>query len=197
MGISDTIFCLSIPSVIDTKALYLCLSNNFKSILLRYFNPVGSHSSGLIGDDPSGVPNNLVPYLTKVVNGDLEQLSVFGDDYNTPDGTCIRDYIHVMDLAQAHIESLDYLIKSNNSEACEVYNVGTGRGVSVMEIVQTFEKVTGEKVHFEISKPRTGDVITAFADPKKINNRIGWKAQYSLEDSLMSAWNWEKQLKVL
>jgi UDP-glucose 4-epimerase len=167
----------------------------FNAILLRYFNPIGAHSSAKIGEFPQGIPQNLIPFLTQTVIGKRETLKIFGSDYNTPDGTCIRDYIHVMDLAQAHIESLDYLIKSNNSEACEVYNVGTGRGVSVMEIVQTFEKVTGEKVHFEISKPRTGDIITAFADPSKINNRIGWKAKYSLEDSLMSAWNWEKQLK--
>ena len=167
----------------------------FSAILLRYFNPIGAHSSAKIGEFTQGIPQNLIPFLTQTVIGKRKVLKVFGSNHDTPDGTCIRDYIHVMDLAQAHIESLDYLISSKNTESCEVYNVGTGNGVSVMEVINTFEKVTGKKVPYQLIESRQGDVIKAYANSNKIKNSIGWEAQYSLEDSLMSAWNWEKQLK--
>ena len=166
------------------------LSNNFKSVLLRYFNPVGSHDSGLIGDDPSGVPNNLVPYLTKVVNGDLEQLSVFGDDYNTPDGTCIRDYIHVVDLAIAHVKSLEYLDKLNNNES-DVFNLGTGSGSSVLDLINSFEKSTDKKVNYKIVGRRDGDIEAIYCNPKKANNILEWKTKYDLFDMMKSAWNYQ------
>lgn len=166
------------------------LSNNFKSVLLRYFNPVGSHDSGLIGDDPSGVPNNLVPYLTKVVNGDLEQLSVFGDDYNTPDGTCIRDYIHVVDLATAHVKSLEYLDKLNNNEY-DVFNLGTGSGSSVLDLINSFEESTNKKVNYKIVGRRDGDIEAIYCNPKKANNILEWKTKYDLFDMMKSAWNYQ------
>lgn len=166
------------------------LSNNFKSVLLRYFNPVGSHDSGLIGDNPSGVPNNLVPYLTKVVNGDLEQLSVFGDDYNTPDGTCIRDYIHVVDLAIAHVKSLEYLDKLNNNEY-DVFNLGTGSGSSVLDLINSFEESTNKKVNYKIVGRRDGDIESIYCNPKKANNILGWKTKYNLFDMMKSAWNYQ------
>ena len=166
------------------------LSNNFKSILLRYFNPVGSHSSGLIGDDPSGVPNNLVPYLTKVVNGDLEQLSVFGDDYNTPDGTCIRDYIHVVDLAIAHVKSLEYLDKLNNNEY-DIFNLGTGSGSSVLDLINSFEESTNKKVNYKIVGRRDGDIEAIYCNPKKANNILEWETKYNLFDMMKSAWNYQ------
>ena len=166
------------------------LSNNLKSILLRYFNPVGSHSSGLIGDDPSGVPNNLVPYLTKVVNGDLEQLSVFGDDYNTPDGTCIRDYIHVVDLAIAHVKSLEYLDKLNNKEY-DIFNLGTGSGSSVLDLIHSFEESTNKKVNYKIVGRRDGDIESIYCNPKKANDILEWKTKYDLLDMMKSAWNYQ------
>ena len=166
------------------------LSNNFKSVLLRYFNPVGSHDSGLIGDDPSGVPNNLVPYLTRVVNGDLEQLSVFGDDYNTPDGTCIRDYIHVVDLAIAHVKSLEYLDKLNNNEY-DIFNLGTGSGSSVLDLINSFEESTNKKVNYKIVGRRDGDIEAIYCDPKKANNILEWKTKHNLFDMMKSAWNYQ------
>jgi UDP-glucose 4-epimerase len=172
-----------------------CRANpDFNAILLRYFNPVGAHPSAKIGELPKGIPQNLVPYLTQTVKGIRPVLKVFGSSYNTPDGTCIRDYIHVMDLADAHIASLDYLLKNKNTSSCEVYNVGTGRGVSVLELIQTFEEATGEKVPYEFADPRPGDTVSAYADASKIEKIIGWKAKYSLEESLSSSWNWEKNL---
>ena len=164
----------------------------FNAILLRYFNPIGAHSSAKIGEYPNGVPQNLVPFLTQTVKGLRPVLKVFGSSYDTPDGTCIRDYIHVMDLAQAHVESLDYLLNKKNQETCEIYNVGTGKGVSVLELIKSFESATGKKVPFELSNPRPGDTVIAYADPSKIRLNIGWKANYSLEDSLLSAWKWEE-----
>ena len=166
------------------------LSNNLKSILLRYFNPVGSHNSGLIGDDPSGVPNNLVPYLTKVVNGDLEQLSVFGDDYNTPDGTCIRDYIHVVDLAISHVKSLEYLDKLNNKEY-DIFNLGTGSGSSVLDLIHSFEESTNKKVNYKIVGRRDGDIESIYCNPKKANDMLEWKTKYDLLDMMKSAWNYQ------
>ena len=164
---------------------------NFSAISLRYFNPIGAHPTSKIGENPRGVPQNLVPFLTQTVMGKHSVLKVFGSNYNTPDGTCIRDYIHVMDLAQAHIDSLDFLI-SNEKSIYETFNVGTGSGVSVLELIKTFEKVTGEEVPFEYDEPRTGDTEAAFADVKKIEKKIGWKSKYSLEEALKNAWEWEK-----
>ncbi len=172
-----------------------CKANSdFKSILLRYFNPVGAHPSAKIGEYPQGIPQNLVPFLTQTVIGKRSLLKVFGKDYDTPDGTCIRDYIHVMDLAQAHIDSIYYLISSNQKFSCETFNVGTGRGFSVLEVIKAFEKTTGESVPYKFTNPRVGDTISAYADVKKIEKQIGWKAKYSLEEALQSAWNWEKEI---
>ncbi len=167
-------------------------SSEFKSIILRYFNPIGAHPSGNIGEYPLGTPQNLIPYLTQTVIGKHPFLRVFGSDYNTKDGTCIRDYIHVMDLAKAHIESINYLMSFNNKKMYEIFNVGTGKGYSVLEVIKIFEKVTGEKVPFKFVGPREGDVPIAFADVKKIYTKMGWKAKFTLEDGLKSAWNWEK-----
>ena len=167
-------------------------SSKFKSIILRYFNPIGAHPSGNIGEYPLGTPQNLIPYLTQTVIGKHPFLRVFGSDYNTKDGTCIRDYIHVMDLAKAHIESINYLMSTKNKKMYEIFNVGTGKGYSVLEVIKIFEKVTGEKVPFKFVGPREGDVPIAFADVKKINTKMGWKAKFTLEDGLKSAWNWEK-----
>ena len=170
------------------------VSNKFKTIILRYFNPIGAHPSGNIGEYPLGIPQNLIPYLTQTVIGKHPFLKVFGSDYETEDGTCIRDYIHVMDLAKAHIESINYLMSFKNKKMFEILNVGTGKGYSVLEVIKIFEKVTGEKVPFKVVGPREGDVTIAFADVKKIYTKMGWKAKFTLEDGLKSAWNWEKHL---
>lgn len=167
-------------------------SSKFKSIILRYFNPIGAHPSGNIGEYPLGTPQNLIPYLTQTVIGKHPFLRVFGSDYNTKDGTCIRDYIHIMDLARAHIESINYLMSFKNKKMYEIFNVGTGKGYTVLEVIKIFEKVTGEKVPFKVVGPREGDVPIAFADVKKIYTKMGWKAKFTLEDGLKSAWNWEK-----
>ena len=172
-----------------------CLANeNFKAILLRYFNPIGAHSSAKIGEYPQGVPQNLIPFLTQTVIGKHPILKVFGAEYDTLDGTCIRDYIHVMDLAEAHVESLNYLMSSENKASCEVYNVGTGEGISVLQLIKAFESVTGKKVPYQIVEPRQGDTISAYADTSKIMNTLGWNPKYSLEQALLSSWNWEKKL---
>ena len=172
-----------------------CLANkNFNAILLRYFNPIGAHSSAKIGEYPQGIPQNLIPFLTQTVIGKHPILKVFGAEYDTLDGTCIRDYIHVIDLAEAHIESLNYLISSKNKASCEVYNVGTGKGISVLQLIKVFESVTGEKVPFEIVESRQGDTVSAYADTSKIMNTLGWKPKYTLEQALLSSWNWEKKL---
>jgi len=169
-------------------------NENFNAILLRYFNPIGAHSSAKIGEYPQGIPQNLIPFLTQTVIGKHPILKVFGAEYDTLDGTCIRDYIHVIDLAEAHIESLNYLISSKNKASCEVYNVGTGKGISVLQLIKVFESVTGEKVPFEIVESRQGDTVSAYADTSKIMNTLGWKPKYTLEQALLSSWNWEKKL---
>tara|TARA_Y200000002_G_scaffold376649_1_gene380880 strand:- start:3024 stop:4043 length:1020 start_codon:yes stop_codon:yes gene_type:complete len=169
-------------------------SSKFKTIILRYFNPIGAHPTGNIGEYPLGTPQNLIPYLTQTAIGKHSFLRVFGSDYETEDGTCIRDYIHIMDLAKAHIESINYIISLNCKKMYEIFNVGTGKGSSVLEVIKTFEKVTGEKVPFKFVSPREGDVPIAFADVKKINTKMGWKAKFTLEDGLKSAWNWEKKI---
>jgi UDP-glucose 4-epimerase len=166
----------------------------FRAILLRYFNPIGAHPSAKIGEYPKGTPQNLVPFLTQTAIGKRPLLKVFGSNYNTPDGTCIRDYIHIMDLAQAHIDSINYLISYSQKLTCEIFNVGTGQGVSVLKVIKAFENTTSESVPYKFSDPRKGDTVAAYADVKKINNQIGWKAKFSLKEALQSAWNWEKEL---
>lgn len=164
------------------------------AISLRYFNPIGAHDSALIGELPLGVPNNLVPFLTQTAIGKRECLQVFGDDYNTPDGTGIRDYIHVTDLAQAHLDALKWLGNREEHAGAEVFNVGTGTGYSVMEIIKTFERVNGVKVNYQISPRRAGDIEKVWANPQKANSQLGWRAKYGLEQMLASAWKWEKSL---
>ena len=172
----------------------VCSANkNFNTILLRYFNPIGAHPSALIGEIPQGVPANLVPFLTQTAIGKREQLQVFGADYPTPDGSCIRDYIHVMDLAQAHINSLEFIWSGKNKANCEIFNLGTGTGYSVLELITAFEKVTDQKVNHQITNRRPGDIMQAYADPSKAKEMLGWKAQFSLEEALLSAWEWEKK----
>jgi len=165
---------------------------DLKAIALRYFNPIGAHPSGKIGELPIGVPQNLVPFITQTGIGLREQLSVFGDDYPTEDGTCIRDYIHVVDLARAHVAALQRLLKGENESNYEVFNLGTGKGSSVLEVIQSFERVSGEKLNYKIVDRRPGDVIQAYADTKKANEVLGWKAKSSLDDAMKSAWEWEK-----
>jgi len=166
-------------------------TDNLKCIALRYFNPIGAHPSALIGELPVGVPNNLVPFVTQTAIGIREQLSVFGNDYNTPDGSCIRDYIHVVDLAKAHVTAVQRLIEKKNKAKLEMFNLGTGRGVSVLELVHTFEKVTGVKLNYKIVDRRPGDTEQVWADTNYANNELGWKAKSTLEETLKSAWDWE------
>lgn len=168
---------------------------DFNAIALRYFNPIGAHKSALIGELPLGIPQNLVPYITQTAMGIREQLSVYGNDYPTRDGTAIRDYIHVVDLAAAHVVALERLIHKKSKSNFETFNVGTGTGSTVLEVVQAFEKATGESLNYRIVDRRPGDVTAAYADTTKVNTELGWKAQYSLEDSLESAWNWEKAVR--
>lgn len=168
---------------------------NIRAILLRYFNPVGSHPSGHIGELPIGVPQNLVPFITQTAIGLREQLSVFGDDYPTPDGTCIRDYIHVVDLAKAHVTALKRLIAKKNADKVEVFNLGTGKGNSVLEVITAFEKVSGQKLNYKIVGRRPGDITEAYADTTKANNVLGWRAELNVEDALASAWKWEQKIR--
>lgn len=166
----------------------------YKAILLRYFNPIGAHPSAKIGELPLGVPQNLIPFVTQTAAGIREQLSVFGDDYNTPDGSCIRDYINVVDLAKAHVVAVERMLSGKSLENVEVFNVGTGRGLSVLEIVETFQKVTGVKLNYKIVGRREGDIEQVWADPTKANQVLGWKAEASVEETLLSAWRWQESL---
>jgi UDP-glucose 4-epimerase len=161
---------------------------------LRYFNPIGAHPSAAIGELPLGVPNNLIPYLTQTVAGIRQELTVFGGDYDTPDGTCIRDYIHVMDLAEAHVVSLKRLLENQAQERFEVFNIGTGDGYSVLDVINTFEKVNGLPVPHRIGERREGDVIQVWADTSRVNSVLGWKTQRGLEDMLRDAWRWQQRL---
>jgi len=165
------------------------------SILLRYFNPIGAHSSAEIGELPRGVPQNLVPFITQTALGLRKELSVFGNDYPTTDGTCIRDYIHVIDLAKAHVIALQRLLNKKNIEKVETFNLGTGTGSSVLEVITAFEKVSGQKLPYKIVDRRIGDVITAYASTDKANTILGWKSELSLEDALLSAWKWEQKIR--
>jgi len=161
---------------------------------LRYFNPIGAHESGFIGELPLGVPNNLIPYLTQTVAGIRKVLTVFGDDYNTTDGTCIRDYIHVMDLAEAHVFAINRLINGEQKEPFEVFNIGTGNGSSVLEVIQAFEKANGIPVPHKIGPRRAGDVVQVWAETTKVEHVLGWKAKRTLETMLKDAWNWQTKL---
>ena len=169
------------------KDLYKA-DNSWDICILRYFNPVGAHESGLIGEEPQGIPNNLMPYIVRVASGELEQLSVFGNDYNTPDGTGVRDYIHVVDLAKGHVKAIEKLDKESNG--LYIYNLGTGNGVSVLDMVKAFEKSTGKKISYKIAPRREGDIASCFADVKKAEEELGWKAQKSLEDMCKDSWNY-------
>jgi UDP-glucose 4-epimerase len=164
------------------------------SISLRYFNPVGAHPSALIGELPLGVPLNLVPYMTQTVIGLRPELRVFGTDYDTPDGTGVRDYIYVVDLARAHVSAIRRLLEKKNKKSYEVFNLGTGHGLSVMEIIKTFEKATGEKVNYKLYPRRPGDISQVYADTSLANKELGWKADTSLEETLRSAWKWEQHI---
>lgn len=169
--------------------------SSVKAILLRYFNPVGAHSSAEIGELPIGVPQNLVPFITQTGIGLREQLSVYGDDYPTPDGTAIRDYIHVVDLAKAHVVAMHRLVENKNLEKVETFNLGTGTGSSVLEVINAFEKVSGKKLPYKIVGRREGDITSAFANTDKANQVLGWKAELTLEESLASAWKWEQKIR--
>lgn len=169
--------------------------SGINAILLRYFNPIGAHYTAEIGELPLGVPQNLVPYITQTSIGIREELSVYGNDYPTPDGTAIRDYIHVVDLAKAHVVALQRLLQGKNKDKVEIYNLGTGKGSSVIEVIQAFEKVTQTKLPYKIVGRREGDVIEAYASTTKANEVLGWKAEVTLEEALLSAWNWEKKIR--
>lgn len=160
-------------------------------VLLRYFNPVGAHPSGLIGEDPTGIPNNLMPYISQVAVGRLDHLNVFGNDYSTHDGTGVRDYIHVCDLAAGHVAAIDFMRKGHNGE--HVFNLGTGTGYSVLDMVKTFERVTGQKVPYEIAPRRPGDLATVYASPDRSAEILGWTAKHSLEDMCRDTWNWQSK----
>ena len=162
-----------------------------KSVVLRYFNPVGAHPSGLIGELPNGKPQNLIPFITQTLIGKINKLMVFGDDYPTKDGTCIRDYIDVMDLAEAHIKSLEFILEPKNDKNFEVINIGTGKGHSVFQIIKIFEKVTKKKLKYEVTGRRKGDVPISYADCSKAKEILGWTSKLSIEESIASSWNWE------
>jgi UDP-glucose 4-epimerase len=170
-------------------------STNINAILLRYFNPIGSHPSAEIGELPLGVPQNLVPFITQTGFGMRQELSVFGDDYPTSDGTCIRDYIHVVDLAKAHVIALQRLLNKKNIEKVETFNLGTGTGSSVLEVIQSFEKVSGKKLPYKIVPRREGDITEVYANTDKANNVLGWKAQSTLDEAMESAWKWEQKIR--
>jgi UDP-glucose 4-epimerase len=167
----------------------------FRVISLRYFNPVGAHESALIGELPIGVPNNLVPYVTQTAAGVRQKLTVFGSDYDTSDGSCVRDFIHVVDVASAHVKAIAYLNQKETGNLFEAFNLGTGIGVSVLELVKKFIEVTGVNLPYTIGPRRAGDIEKVYANPKKINDSFGWKAKYGLGESLLDAWNWEKKLR--
>ncbi|MBR1928251.1 MAG: UDP-glucose 4-epimerase GalE [Paludibacteraceae bacterium] len=162
--------------------------------ILRYFNPIGAHPSALIGELPNGVPQNLLPFITQTAAGIRKELKVFGNDYNTPDGSCIRDYIYVVDLAKAHVKAIDRMLEHKAEEQVEVFNLGTGRGLSVLELLNTFMKVTGVNIPYQIVGRREGDIEQVWADPKKANEVLGWKADTSVEETLLSAWRWQQTL---
>lgn len=169
-------------------------NSSLKGIALRYFNPIGAHETAKIGELPLGVPNNLIPFLTQTVAGIRPELSVFGNDYDTPDGSAIRDYIHVVDLAKAHVVAIERLLENKNQNGYEYFNVGTGNGVSVLEIIESFERATGEKVPHKIVDRRAGDIEKIYADTTYANHELGWKAESTLDETLLSAWKWQENI---
>lgn len=174
---------------------YIFSGAPIKSIILRYFNPVGAHPSACIGELPNGVPNNLVPYLTQTAAGIREKLTVFGDDYNTPDGTCIRDFIDVVDLAKAHVTAMKRMLDKDDTDNIEIFNLGTGTGLSVLELINSFERATGVKVPYEIGKRRAGDIEKIWAEPTKANTVLGWKAETDIDTTMANAWRWQCKLQ--
>lgn len=172
-------------------------AHGFNVIALRYFNPIGAHPTAKIGELPLGVPLNLVPFVTQTAAGVRKELSVFGNDYDTPDGTCIRDYIHVVDIAKAHVVAVERLLEKKNEANYEVFNLGTGTGSSVLEVINSFEKVSGESLNYKIVARRPGDVTAAFADTTKANKVLGWSAEKTLDDAVADAWRWEKVIRGL
>lgn len=170
-------------------------SGDLQGILLRYFNPVGAHPSSLIGELPLGKPQNLVPAITQTAIGKLPQMIVYGDDYSTRDGSCIRDYIHVCDIAHAHILALQYLIEKRNSSPCEIFNLGTGNGITVLEVIHSFEKVSGVKLNYKIGPRRPGDIIAIYANNSFAKKQLNWQPKYSLDEMMSTAWKWELKLK--
>lgn len=172
-----------------------CISqNDYKAISLRYFNPIGAHHSGKIGELPTGIPNNLMPYITQTAAGVRESLSVFGSDYNTQDGTAIRDYVHVSDVATAHVKAIDFLLSSQSPKHHKI-NIGTGKGSSVLEVIRSFEKSTGQKLNYKLTDRREGDVESVYADVSMAKNLLNWEAEYSLDQMTQSAWQWEKVIR--
>ena len=174
---------------------FISANTSLKSIALRYFNPIGAHKSALIGELPIGVPNNLIPFITQTAMKIRKELKVFGDDYDTPDGSAIRDYIHVVDLAQAHVVAVQRMLDNKTKHHFEFFNLGTGNGNSVLEVIKTFEKVTKLKLNYKIVKRRAGDIEKIYADTDFANKELAWKTKKSLEDALISAWNWEKNYR--
>jgi len=170
-------------------------NKNIKAISLRYFNPIGAHPSALIGELPRGVPENLVPYITQTAVGLREELKVFGNDYDTPDGSCMRDYLHVVDLAKAHVVAVKRLLEGKNKSNYEIFNLGTGNGVSVLEAIKSFERVSGVKLKYKIVGRRAGDIEKIWADPSFANKELGWKTESSLDEAMKTAWDWEKTLR--
>jgi len=183
---------------INEEILRDCVQANagLHGIALRYFNPIGAHPSAMIGELPLGVPNNLMPFITQTAAGIHQELKVFGDDYNTPDGTAVRDYIHVVDLAKAHVVALERLSNQKNKERFEFFNLGTGHGFSVLEVIQSFEKTTGEKLNYKIVDRRPGDVEQIYASTELANKELGWNAELSLDDMTSSSWKWEKKIRL-
>lgn len=171
------------------------VSENLKVIALRYFNPVGAHASALIGELPIGVPQNLVPFITQAAIGKRGAITVFGDDYNTADGTCVRDYIHVVDLAKAHVAAIKQMENVQTVKSFDIYNIGTGRGNSVLEVIHAFESATGQKLNYTIGKRRAGDIEKIYGDVNKAEKELFWKAELGIEDMMSSAWEWEKYIK--
>ena len=173
---------------------YVHSGAHIKSIILRYFNPIGAHPSALIGELPIGVPLNLIPYVTQTAAGIREKLRVFGNDYNTPDGTCIRDYIYVVDLAKAHVKAMSRILDNPDAQPVEIFNIGTGEGVSTLQIIKRFEAVTGVKLNWEFAPRREGDIEKVWGNVDKANTILGWKADANLDDVLLSAWRWQQKL---
>jgi UDP-glucose 4-epimerase len=173
----------------------MAVKSGLRSIALRYFNPIGAHPSALIGELPRGVPENLVPFITQTAIGLREELKVFGNDYDTPDGSCVRDYLHVVDLAKAHVVAVQRLVEGKNKDNYEVFNLGTGTGVSVLEAIKSFEKVSGVRVRYSITGRREGDIEKIWADPTLANKELGWKTHSTLDNAMETAWRWEKKIR--